>query len=160
MTVPGKQQMHECGQKAIPLLVCQALVIVLAGNPVSAAKPAKNSKPTNQTMQQVAKLYSAGKYTEAIAKIETLTPTAQSRYYSGLCYQSLNQVQKARDEFAWVYYYATDEKLKNNAEVALYTLQRYQQTRQYQGQGNNFARVSNTSYSGSAGAAPRSTGRT
>lgn len=101
---------------------------------------------SSQELQTAIQSYNAGRYAEALAQFQAVSRRnggdALSHYYMGLCYQCLNQVASAKQEYAWVYYYSTDESLRRNAQYALGQLDRYQSKRLYQGQGNNFSQAS------------------
>lgn len=118
-------------------LACAAIVYCLVLPPAGAS---------SQELANAIQTYNAGRYAEALAQFQAVSQRnggdALSHYYMGLCYQCLNQVASAKQEYAWVYYYSTDDSLRRNAQYALGQLDRYQSKRLYQGQGNNFSRAS------------------
>ena len=128
----------------------------------SAKKADKASTADKQTvvkLREVQRSYSAGRYRDALDIITTMTPTALTHYYTGLCYHGMNQTRQAAAEYQWVASYARDPQLRINASKALNSLTAYSQRRTYQGQGNVFARASTGYTSGparaSASGAPR-----
>src|SRR5262249_10199077 len=113
------------------------------------------AKAENSIFSQVQKSYSAGRYSEALAQLAMVQPSAISHYYSGLCYQGLNQLQLARREFAMALLGCKDPKLKKNSETAIAYLNHYSATRTYKGQGNNFLRPVERNVPGEPGGAPQ-----
>jgi hypothetical protein len=91
---------------------------------------------------QVEQEYRAGRYADALATINKMRPSSWTHYYSGLCYQSTSQLQKAKIEFAWVYRYSRNQTLKCNAGIALNNVSVYEKNRTYKGQGNHFDKQS------------------
>jgi hypothetical protein len=110
--------------------------IVLVG--LVFALPCNDTWAANNYLFQIQQDYNAGKYSDALAILARLRPSAISHYYSGLCYQGLNQVQLAKEEFGLVLSESKNRRLRYNSEAALSYLNRYQATRTYKGQGNNF----------------------
>lgn len=86
-------------------------------------------KKYSQSLSQLQKLHDGGMCTDTI------------HYYMGLCYQSLNQISAAKQEYETVAKGKTPA-LRANAETALAGLNQWSQHRSYQGNGNNFARYS------------------
>lgn len=74
------------------------------------------------------KLYEDKSYSNALRLLDRLNqskPMDMSHYYAGLCYQNLNQVQRAEDEFKWVYCQGKDARLRYYSWSALNTLAKY-----------------------------------
>lgn len=90
--------------------------------------------------------YNSRQYSQALSQFQTVNRSnpsdASTHYYMGLCYQYLSQMSSAQQEYAWVYTYSTDQTLRYNAYQALQQIQQWSSHRAYQGQGNNFQRIS------------------
>jgi thiol-disulfide isomerase/thioredoxin len=72
--------------------------------------------------------YDAHQYSLALdqfSRIEKSNPSdAAVHYYKGLCYQAMNQMSLAKQEYSWVAAYGTGS-WKINAQTALQNLQKY-----------------------------------
>lgn len=104
-------------------------------------------------MSQVRQNYVAGNYAGALAKLAKAKPSPVVYYYSGLCYQGSNQLQRAAEEYEMVLQTSKDKQLRYNSEVAIANLERYAATRTYKGQGNNFLKPVNRNVPGGPGGA-------
>lgn len=99
------------------------------------------------TLQQAIADYNNRKYSESLNKLRTLQANGQQNndtvhYYMGLSYQGVNQIAAAKQEYAWVVQASRNPQLRSNAQTALASIDRWSQNRNYQGQGNDFARGS------------------
>jgi hypothetical protein len=104
--------------------------------------------------QDAVRAYNAHKYAQALGQLDKFHQQADFRdpklkhlhelthYYMGLCYQCLNQVNPAQQQYTWVYQNSKDARLRYNSQVAFQQLNYYQGHRKYAGQGNVFARDS------------------
>lgn len=85
-----------------------------------------------QQFEQAVKAYSSGQYASALSQFQQLARTApnntQVHYYMGLCYQCLNQVALAKQEYQWVA--GRDAQLRQYCLDALSRLDKYQTGRQ------------------------------
>jgi thioredoxin 1 len=100
--------------------------------------------------------YNKGHYSQALASFKQIVKTHPNsvfcHYYMGLCYQRLNQIALARQEYNWVVQNSLDTSMKPYAQRALGQLSQYQSKRNYSG-GNTSdvsakTNVSPVSYSG------------
>jgi hypothetical protein len=104
-------------------------------------------------MSQIHQSYISGNYADALAKLATAKPSPMVYYYSGLCYQGSNQLERAAQEYQMVLQTSKDKRLRYNSEYAIASLERYAATRTYKGQGNNFLKPVNRNVPGSPGGA-------
>lgn len=106
----------------------------------------------NPTLIQAITDYNGRKYKDALTKLEALTRVGQANdkahYYMALCYQGVNQMSTAKSEYTWVYSNSRDATLRYNAWKALQAMDRWSQHRAYEGQGNDFSRLSPTNSAG------------
>jgi thiol-disulfide isomerase/thioredoxin len=76
--------------------------------------------------------YKKGNYAEALSMFKGLSRTNAdniiTHYYLALCYQSLNQLGKASEEYNYVYKYAKDKSLKASALYALGQISEYKKS--------------------------------
>ncbi|GEM_PF-1159082 len=84
--------------------------------------------------------YKAGRYAQALASFQDYgrlpgSDQAQAHYWQGLCYQALNQIANAEQQYGWVARYAGNAALRGYAARALDQLSRYQAHRCYSGAG-------------------------
>jgi hypothetical protein len=107
----------------------------------------------NNLMSQIHQSYISGNYSDALAKLATAKPSPIVYYYSGLCYQGSNQLERAAREYEMVLQTSKDKQLRYNSEYAIASLERYAATRTYKGQGNNFLKPVNRNVPGSPGGA-------
>lgn len=107
-------------------------------------------------MDDAVKSYQERKYSACLGQLKQLHSaglcTDTVHYYMALCYQQLNQIAAAKQEYQTVANGKT-ANLKANAQVALNSLERWSQHRSYEGNGNVFSRYSSAS---SARRSPRS----
>lgn len=119
------------------------MVIAIVG-PVLAAD--------NPVLTQAVQDYNGRKYRDAISKLDGLSRAGQAsdkaHYYMALSYQGINQMATAKNEYMWVYSKSRDNTLRYNAWQALQSMEKWSQHRSYEGQGNEFNRVSPTNNSG------------
>lgn len=113
------------------------LLVSLAGlgHPASAGNLTNADDPIN--------LYNQRQYAKALGKFRDLLKKnpkdSKTHYYMALCYQGLNQIKTAQNEYIWVYNNSADRRLQYNAWVALSNIDRWSAHRAYEGQGNCFA---------------------
>lgn len=87
---------------------------------------------------QAVRSYKTGQYGLALARFQIISQAnpadASAHYYMGLCYQCLNQLGFASQQYRWVTTYSSDLAYKSQAQQALQQLGRV--NRNYQGHGN------------------------
>lgn len=83
--------------------------------------------------------YRKGNYRDAIKNFELCNQTGGScqwtHYYLGLCYQGINQLAPAYQQFQWVLSYGKDANLRKYSQFASDSLSAYAGSRTYGGQG-------------------------
>lgn len=109
------------------LCILQALLACVLGLSSAYGAPSFNDGVTE---------FNAKHYSRALALFQNYSKGNPSNvlahYYTGLCYQYLNQVASASSQYQWVATYSTNPKLKAQAEGGLSELKRYQASRSYQ----------------------------
>ena len=124
-------------KRSISFLLSVCALFALAAPVLAADSPA---------MTQAMADYKSRKYRDALTKLDGIVRTGQANdkahYYKALCYQGINQMSTARNEYMWVYSNGRDPTLKYNAWQALTSMDRWSQHRDYAGQGNAFDRAS------------------
>jgi tetratricopeptide (TPR) repeat protein len=92
-------------------------------------------------------LYNQRQYRQALAKFKEAAKKnpkdSKAHYYMAMCYQGMNQIKIARDEYMWVYQNANDQRMRYNSWAALSNIERWSAHRAYEGQGNVFGHRSN-----------------
>lgn len=130
--------------RALNSIIAASLLAAIFNLPVQAAE--------NPALTQAVQDYNAKKYRDAITKLDNLSRSGQandkSHYYMALCYQAINQMATAKNEYMWVYSNGKDAKLRYNAWQALMSMDKWSQHRAYQGNGNEFSRLSPTNTAG------------
>jgi tetratricopeptide (TPR) repeat protein len=106
----------------------KAATLMLVVSCVSLAMPIAAMAVSAQYVEGV-RLYGAGQYSQAANKLSEAArqePTNPSiHYYLGLCYQNMNQMALAKQEYDWVARAGSDARLRYQATVALSNLARY-----------------------------------
>lgn len=101
------------------------------------------SNMTSNGLDEAVKSYKDRKYSQSLGQFKQLHDAGMCNslihYYMALNYQSLNQIAAAKQEYQTVAR-GSNNSLKQNAEVALASLDRWSQHRSYAGNGNVFAR--------------------
>ncbi len=101
------------------------LLILLAAQPLAALA---SSPVFEQAVQQ----YKARHYSSAIAGFQAVlksNPSDQmSHYYMALCYQGVNQISQARQEYEWVTRSGGNPQIRNYAFAGLSNLGKYSPT--------------------------------
>lgn len=111
---------------SVPLCLC--LSVSLSGLAAHGADAGFN---------QAVATYNAGKYSVALAQLQTVSQKYPSdpltRYYMALCYQHLNQVGQAQTLYTWVEKYARSPELKAKARAGLDSMNQYSSARTHPG---------------------------
>lgn len=115
------------------------------------------SNLTVPKMEDAVKSYKDRKLAQSLAQFKQIhdagTCNELIHYYMALCYQGLNQINMAKQEYSNVVK-GKVPSLKAMSQNALNSLNRWGQHRSYEGNGNNFQRYSlASSRTGSAGRA-------
>src|SRR5579883_3336223 len=135
------------------------LWILTAAMLINCGHPALASNLTAIQMDNAIKSYNQHKYSQALTQLRQLHSsgacTDSIHYYMALCYQQLNQISAARQEYETVAKGKT-ANLRANAQTALASLDRWSQHRSYEGNGNYFDRYSTVSSAAGSSARPTS----
>lgn len=112
----------------------------------SAGKRAANKpKPLPPEYLEAVKTFNSGKYKDALGQFQHLDETGHCcdkvHYFIAQAYQGMNQTAPAALNYQWVCMYSKDPTLTYYSQVALSRLSYYRGHRTYQGNGNNFSRV-------------------
>ncbi len=106
----------------------------------------------NPALTQAVQDYNSKKYRDALTKLDGLSRSGKANdkahYYMALSYQGINQMATAKSEYMWVYSKSADNTLRYKAWQALQSMERWSQHRSYEGQGNDFNRLSPVNSSG------------
>lgn len=110
-------------------LVLVTTALVLAFSQGTAAAPS--------AFDQAVQSYKAGRYSQSLAQFQAVSAAnpadALSHYYMALCYQGLNQVASATQQYQWVATYSRDPSLRSMAQAGLARLAQYSARRTYGG---------------------------
>jgi thioredoxin-like negative regulator of GroEL len=89
-----------------------------------------------QSYSQGVQAYNAHQFKQALGYFSDAERTAPSspevHYYLGLCYQSMNQMATARQQYEWVAHQTANPMLRGQAGAALQQLSRYAASAQSQ----------------------------
>ena len=131
--------------RSFPLTITAAVLAALLIT-ISLNGHASAGQPPGVTFAQAVQAYKARQYSRALASFQEVArqvpSDAQTHYYMGLCYQGMNQMSLAKQEYSWVASSSNNAMLRTQSQQALANLGRYQTTR-----------------SGSVAAAPPAPGR-
>lgn len=128
-------------------LMAAILAVTLAQAAPDAEAKAKAAAPKYTAAQlrgldMAVDAFNHKEYSEALSQFEKLDRNGMCcekvHYYIGRCCQQLSQVQRAKDNYAWVATKGKDPTLRYYAEVAYAQMEHYSQHRTYQGNGNVF----------------------
>ncbi len=110
--------------------------------------------------EQAVQNYKARKFPQALAgfrnELRSRPSDPMTHYYMALCYQGMNQISLAKQEYQIVMA-GNDPRLKNYAASGLTQLGQYKST--YSGYSGSSSKSTLASASGSSGAAPKIVGR-
>ncbi len=133
---------------------------------LATASPKAASAPSG--FDQGVQLYNSRQYARALSQFQQAARVAPqdaaTHYYMGLCYQCLNQVALATQQYQWVASTSRNPSLRSQSQAALAQLSHYQANRSYSGSGVTAASSQNASTRQPAPAAagaqkPRASGR-